>query len=71
MLTNADRLDAIESGLNAASLKMNSVIEFYETRDAVNDVMDDINGMFERLDNVDNVLKTSREIFSIAEGNYV
>ena len=71
MLTNADRLDIIESGLNAASLKMNNSIEFYETRDAINDIMNDIREMSRQLDYIDKILETSREIIYIAEGNYV
>jgi Mg2+ and Co2+ transporter CorA len=71
MLTNADRLDALESAMNAVSIKMNNLIEFYETRDATNDIMDDVRTMFERLDSIERILNSSREIFSMIEENYV
>jgi hypothetical protein len=67
MLTNTDRLDAIETGLNAASLKMNKTIEFYETKDAIESITVDIENMFNSLDYIDRILDTCTEVLSITE----
>lgn len=67
MLTNTQRLDAIESGIVTAAHKMHEFAEFYETRDAINDLMDNVREMFERLRNVEDMLDTSSQILSMIE----
>ena len=67
MLTNTERLDAIESGIVTAAHKMHDFAEFYETRDAINDLMDEVRDMFERLRNIEDMLNTSRQILSMIE----